>query len=90
MLTLDGSSFPDISPLLMYDEGVANLLSNLNDHEASVISPVLTRIFQVSLHLCLIPMDWKSANVVPVVKKGERLSQAITDQCPSPTYAANY
>ena len=37
-----------------------------------MISPVLTRIFQVSLHQCLIPMDWKSANAVPVFKKGER------------------
>ena len=87
MPTLDGNSFPDISPLLIHDEGVANLLSSLDDHKASgpdeipttllkklatVISPALTRIFQASLHQCLIPMDWKSANVVPVFKKGER------------------
>ena len=87
MPTLDGNLFPDISPLLIHDEGVANLLSSLDDHKASgpdeipttllkklatVISPVLTRIFQASLHQCLIPMDWKSANVVPVFKKGER------------------
>ena len=87
MPTLDSNSFPDISPLLIHDEGVANLLSSLDDHKASgpdeipttllkklatVISPVLTRIFQASLHQCLIPMDWKSANVVPVFKKGER------------------
>ena len=87
MPTLDGNSFPDISPLLIHDEGVANLLSSFDDHKvsgpdeipttllkklATVISPVLTRIFQASLHQCLIPMDWKSANVVPVFKKGER------------------
>ena len=32
MPTLDGNSFPDISPLLIHDEGVANLLSSLDDH----------------------------------------------------------
>ena len=32
---LDGNSFPDISPLFIHDEGVANLLSNLDDHKAS-------------------------------------------------------
>ena len=32
---MDGSSFPDISPLFICDEGVANLLSNLDDHKAS-------------------------------------------------------
>lgn len=83
MPTLDSNSFPDISPLLIHDEGVASL----DDHKASgpdeipttlfkklatMISPVLTRIFQASLHQCLIPVDWKSANVVPVFKKGER------------------
>ena len=33
-------------------------------------------IFQASLHQCLIPMDWKSANVVPAFKKGERSIQS--------------
>ena len=33
--TMDGSSFPDISPFFIHDEGVANLLSNLDDHKAS-------------------------------------------------------
>ena len=37
MPTLDGSSFPDISPLLMYHEGVANLLSNLDDHKLKLV-----------------------------------------------------
>ena len=35
MPTLDSNSFPDISPLLIHDEGVANLLSSLDDHKAS-------------------------------------------------------
>ena len=33
--TMEGSSFPDISPLCMHDGVVANLLSNLDDHKAS-------------------------------------------------------
>ena len=84
---MDGSSFPDISPLFICDKGVANLLSNLDDHKASgldgipatllkklatVISPVLTIVFQAFLHQGLVPMDWKSANIVPIFKKGER------------------
>ena len=87
MPILDGSSFPDISPLLIHNEGVVNLLSKLEDHKASgpdeiptillkrlatIISPILTLIFQASLHQCLIPTDWKTANIVPIFKKGER------------------
>ena len=33
--TMNGSSFPDISPLFICDEGVANLLLNLDDNKAS-------------------------------------------------------
>ena len=75
------------SLIFIHNEGVAGLLSNLEDHKASgqdeipttllkrlatVISPILTMIFQASLHQCLIPMDWKSANIVLIFKKGER------------------
>ena len=37
MPSLDSNSlnFTDISPLLIHDEGVANLLSSLDDHKAS-------------------------------------------------------
>ena len=70
MPTLDDNSFPNISPIFIHNEGVAGLLSNLEDHKASgpdeipttllkrlatVISPILTMIFQASLHQCLIP-----------------------------------
>ena len=87
MPNLDDNPFPNISPIFIHNEDVAGLLSNLEDHKASgpdeipttllkrlatVISPILTMIFQASFHQCLIPMDWKSANIVPTFKKGER------------------
>ena len=87
MPTLADDSYPDISPLLINNEGVTALLLNLKDHKASgpdeipptllkrlamEISPVLTMIFQASLHQSVIPIDWKLARVVPIFKKGER------------------
>ena len=38
-LAMDGSSFPDISPLLIHDEGVGKLLSNLDDHQLQASGP---------------------------------------------------
>ena len=72
MPTLADNSYPDISPLLINNEGVTALLLNLKDHKASgpdeipttllkrlaiEISPVLTMIFQASLHQSVIPID---------------------------------
>ena len=103
--TMDGSSFPDISPLFICDEVVVNLLSSLDDHKASgpdgipatllkklttVISPVLTIIFQASLQQGLDPMDWKSANIVPIFKKGKDVIQVTIDQCLLLVYLANH
>jgi len=66
-------------------EGVTALLSNLEVHEASgpdeipaillknlasTLAPPLTIIFQVSLCQSIIPVEWKIANVVPLLKKG--------------------
>jgi hypothetical protein len=39
---------------------------------ARVISPVLTRIFNISISGGTLPLCWKTANVVPVYKKGSR------------------
>ena len=39
---------------------------------ARAISPVLTRIFNISISGGTLPLCWKTANVVPVYKKGSR------------------
>jgi len=84
---LDHNTFPDISPLTIHNEGVVDLLSNLKEHKAkgpdeipaallkrlsTEISPALTHIFQASLYQCKVPKEWKTANVVPVFKKGDK------------------
>ena len=68
---------------------VQNLLNSLNPKKANgpdqlplgilketanEIAPILRVIFMASLQQWAIPKDWRSANVVPVFKKGNRLS----------------
>ena len=84
---LNDYSFPDISPIDITLEGVTTLLSNLEVHKASgpdeipatllknlapIIAPALTIIFQASIRQSLIPAEWKTANIVPLFKKGDR------------------
>ena len=85
--TLDYANFPNISPVIIHNESIINLLSNLKEHKAkgpdeiptillkrlsTSVSPALTLIFQASLHQCKIPMEWKTANIVSVFKNGDR------------------
>ena len=79
---------PSISPVVIRNEGVINLLSSLKEHKAKgpdeiptillkrlsrEISPALTQqIFRASLHQCKVPTEWKTANIVAVFNKGER------------------
>ena len=68
-------------------EGVHKLLTGLKMHKATgpdeiptrllktladELTPVISLFFQASLNQGIIPDDWKTANVVPVFKKGER------------------
>ena len=61
-------------------------LHNLNPHKATgpddiptyllkelsyEIAPILMKIFQSSLHQGVLPAEWKSANVIPIFKKGD-------------------
>ena len=75
---------PDIT---VTEKGVLKLLNGLNPHKASgpdeistrflkttatAKAPILTVIFQSSIDQGKVPDDWKSANVTPLFKKGDK------------------
>lgn len=81
------SPYPSIPELDITVPGVRKLLKNLKPHKApgpddispwilkefaDYIATPLTRIFRASVKTSVIPGDWKTANVVPIFKKGER------------------
>ena len=37
-----------------------------------IISPALCTLFQISIDTGYLPCDWRSANITPIVKKGNR------------------
>ena len=45
-------------------------------HCAAELSPILTRLFRLSLEIGKVPKSWKLANVQPVPKKGSRADPA--------------
>jgi hypothetical protein len=78
------TSMPDIS---ISFKGVHKLLSELKIHIAAgpdsispqllrevadIIAPALTRIYQASLDTGTVPTDWRTANIVPIFKKGDQ------------------
>ena len=79
--SLEGNSYPDISPLLIEENGVRALLQNLDSHKAQgpdgipakflketsnyISKTMLTLIFNASLQQGKLPGDWKTAYVVP-------------------------
>ena len=84
---LDGQPYPSMPDIKVTKEGVEKLLKKINPSKpcgpdmiparilrdmADEISPVLTLIFQSTLDLGEVPEDWKSANVSPIFKKGDR------------------
>lgn len=84
---MEDSPFPQISPVNVTVEGVASLLTNLKPHKApgpdnipafflketaNEIAPILTHIYKSSLDQGLLPVDWKSANISSIFKKGNR------------------
>ena len=88
---MEGDPLPCIDAIQVNSEGIADLLSNINPSKchgpdnlpacllkevSSEIAPILTLIFQASLHQGTLPEVWRQAIVVPIFKKGRR-----TDLC---------
>ena len=80
-------SFPDMPPISISIEEVYHQLSNLQSNKASgpdkipayllnktasLITPILFLIFQLPLNQGILPSDWKTANIIPIYKKGNR------------------
>ena len=80
----EGSPYPDIRPLLFSAADTFQLLTSLEAHKAPrpdqipphllqldchEIAPILTLIFNSSLHQGEPPSNWKNANIVPLHKK---------------------
>jgi hypothetical protein len=81
------SGIPDMPDITIREEGVVKLLTGLSPYKASgpdemtpwvlkttaeEISPILTKIFQLSLDTGVIPQDWLCANITPIFKKGDK------------------
>ena len=79
--------YPDIPDLSISKQGVEKLLNDINVNKAngpddlpniilkkcaSEIAPFLTMLFQTSINTGILPIDWRSANVTGVFKKGDR------------------
>ena len=84
---ISDTSFPNIATISVDINGVLNLLNELNISKATgpdnipahflklcaiEVAPILTLIFQPSIHQSSVPPDWKQANIVPIFKKGDR------------------
>lgn len=84
---LMGPSFPDIPPLLIMTAGVRKLLANIKTRKASgpdniaarvlkeladPLAPCLAAFFSLSLQRGEVPMEWKTAFVAPIFKKGSK------------------
>ncbi len=82
-----GNAIPDIANLNITTNGVEKLLTKLVTSKApgpdnipntllkelsAELAPVLTSLFNQSLHSGQLPDDWKNANVSPVFKKDDK------------------
>ena len=81
---LNNSPYPDIQPLKFNVRDVSKILSALEIQKSSgpdnlpprllktavhEIAPILTLIFNASMHQGELPLNWKQANIVPIFKK---------------------
>jgi len=84
---LGESPYPDAPQIHVTENGVRKLLLGINPNKATgpdsisprflkemahPLAPALTLIFQASLDQGTIPDDWKTANVTPIYKKGDK------------------
>lgn len=84
---MDDLHIPDITDLSIDVNGVLKLMQEIDASKAAgpdgvparflklwsaELAPILTLIFQASIHQTSIPLDWKQANIVPIFKKGDR------------------
>ena len=87
MPDLRTTTTPTLPPLVVSNAEVRSLLSRLDSNKApgpdgirarvlrqcaNSISPALCRLFQASIHTGYLPHDWRSANITPIYKKGDR------------------
>ena len=81
------SPHPTVQHIQVTENGVAKLLAGLNPHKASgpdqipgrllkelarELAPIYALLFQASLDQGTVPDSWKTANVVPIYKKGDK------------------
>ena len=79
-------SLPTIKPIRVMAPGIQKLLSNLDPNKAigpdnipgrflklcaPIMADIYSILFQASLDQGIVPADWKTANVVPLFKKGD-------------------
>ena len=84
-------NFPILDNVDISSKGVVKLLNNLQPGKApgpdnislrvlkelaEEVAPILTMIFQSSVDTGTVPADWKTANVTPLFKKGEKYDAA--------------
>ena len=85
------SPHPDLPPIKITNHGVEKLLNGIKPHKATgpdeipgrilkecatQLSPILAFIYQQSLDTGEVPPDWRTANIVPIFKKGNRSKPA--------------
>jgi len=85
--TLNESPFPELASITISVEDVAYHLSTLQTNKATgpdkipvyflkrtapSIVPILATVFQLSLQQGILSPDWKTANIIPIHKKGSR------------------
>ena len=91
---MEEDRLPKIPPITISSVGIKKLLSNLNPNKAigpdkipghflkfnaDDLADIYQVLFQASLEQGILPADWKTANIVPLFKKGNKSLPKITD-----------